>query len=701
MSLRLSAGALGLVLFGGWYVAAQERPSFEDSPFLRIDPEKIVMSSRDARVPCGECHVEEFAVWEQTPHAEGFNTLHRSDGAADILERMNLQVAKRQESLCLRCHYTVDTSLRAIAGVSCESCHGAARDWLDVHNDLGSGVDHPDQEAPEHRSQRIEASIAGGMLRPSGDMYSVAANCFECHTVPIEDLVNQGRHSTGSSRFELTEWSSRIRHNFVEAQWTPGAGNREPSAERTRVMFAIGKVLDYEFGLRGLAVATADGRYAKGMERRVSDAFRQLEGIAQVEPIPEFLEILRIGKDLPLAPGNESTLLGAADQIRQQGQAFTGRSDGTELASLDAVIASGGVTVVADAPPDTPPADPEAPPADAEEAPPPTEAAGDAPEPAAAAPEPARVEVGQVRSRPEWFPPEDGAFQVIDPGCSCHGDAEDWWFEDAHESSHFPLLNQQPQAVEIATLYGISPAQMSRGDQMCMSCHGMPLSAAPAAQVTSGVGCESCHGGSSEYLDPHEDGGNPQLGMRDLKDPAARAANCSRCHLVTDERLLASGHPSGSSYDFASANEAIRHFPEGRVERARGRRGESWSPAPASALESAYASIRSQRPVPQVEVVVATTPPPTPQPAAPPVGANEPPPVRTGTPVSTTGGAPVTPPPPPPTTRPAPPAPATRPVTPPDLPPLPAVTDSTSAEDILLLIKERLEALRRSVGRGS
>ncbi|NNM34997.1 MAG: hypothetical protein HKO53_18105 [Gemmatimonadetes bacterium] len=715
--LALVALAAAALIGAAGFIRAQERPSFEDSPFLRIDPERIVMSARDARVPCGECHVDEFAVWEETPHATGFNTLHRSEGAADILERMDLQVAKRQESLCMRCHYTVDTSLRAIAGVSCESCHGAARDWIEVHNDLGSGVTTPDQESPEHRGQRIQASIDGGMLRPSGDLYSVAANCFECHTVPIEDLVNTGRHSTGSSRFELVEWADRIRHNYVEAQWTPGAENREPSPERKRVAYAVGKLLDYEFSIRGLARATEDGRYTKGMARRVSDGYRQLEAIATAHEIPEVTEVLRIGRELPLQPGNEDQLLAAADQMRAQGQAFTARSDGTDLGALDGLVE--GRTVVAAAPPEEAAgadpgavagadpgaaagADPgaqEAPEAAGADPTPPPETAGEA---AVAAPEPPRVTVGQVRARPAWFPDENPAFEVIDPGCGCHGDAEDWWFEDTHESAHFRLLNQEPRAVQIASLYGISTAQMSRGDQICMSCHGMPLSASPAAQVTTGVGCESCHGGSSQYLDPHEDGGNPQLGMRNLKDPAVRAANCSRCHLVTDERLLAAGHPSGASYDFAAANQAIQHFPEGRVERARGRRDESYSAVPASALASAYAAERSSRPVPAVEVVEYTPPAPAQRAAQtpPPVGADQPPQPRSGTRVSTTGGDAVTPPPPVPRPRPV--ARSVRSQAPArsiDLPPLPAASDSTATEDILLAVKERLEAIRRALGR--
>jgi len=107
-------------------VLAQEAPprSFSESPFLRIDPDKI----RGAEV-CGECHAEEAAVWSETRHQTQFATLHRSEKAQNILDNMGFRLAKR-ESLCLRCHYTATirrNQARAVTGVSCESCHGAGR----------------------------------------------------------------------------------------------------------------------------------------------------------------------------------------------------------------------------------------------------------------------------------------------------------------------------------------------------------------------------------------------------------------------------------------------------------------------------------------------------------------------------------------------------------------------------------------------
>ncbi|NNF04003.1 MAG: hypothetical protein HKN17_06015, partial [Rhodothermales bacterium] len=259
---------------------------FPDSPYLRIDPEKIVGAET-----CGECHAQEYQVWAETIHSTQFNTMHRSEQAQGILDRMDFRLAKR-ESLCLRCHYTAEVDgdrAQALQGVSCESCHGAGRDWIDVHNDYG-GATH-DTETEENRRQRIERSVAAGMLRPSGDLYSVAANCFECHTVPAERLINEGGHPSGSD-FELVAWSDSIRHNFLPAQWSDDQTNHAPTTERKRMMYIVGRILEYEYAIRGIAEATGRSSYAKAMERRAKIAYRNLQQLYGVAPVPEIAEIL-------------------------------------------------------------------------------------------------------------------------------------------------------------------------------------------------------------------------------------------------------------------------------------------------------------------------------------------------------------------------------------------------------------------------
>jgi len=730
-SLRVATVVLAGATVGPAGLAGQQSRPFEGAEFLRIDPERVVLNARDSRVPCGECHTAEYEVWIQTPHAQGFNTLHRSDLAQSILRDMGLRTAKRQESLCLRCHYTVSApDSTAIAGVSCESCHGAARDWIDVHNQWGPGVEHPDAEDPAHREQRIQGSIAGGMLRPSGDLYSVAANCFECHTVPVEDLVNVGGHPAGSGDFDLVERIGEIRHNFVAAQWGGSTENQPPTPERTRMTYIAGRILDYEYSIRGLAEATTEARFAKSMERRISGAVRNLEAIARVVDVPQINAILAMGREARLTPDNRAELLELAGNVRTLARELLDGQDGTELAALDPLVAG--------APPPAPPAPPPgegggaAPPPVAEpgaapsaepgaepgaepaSAPPPAgEAAGTRP----SEPQPAQpAVVGARHDRPTWFPSPDARYETTQAASecvSCHVPAEDWWYDDAHESSALKLLNRDPKAVQIGSLYGLSADEITLGTRICMNCHGTIETAAPNVQVTMGVSCESCHGPSSEYLEPHSDGGNPQLGMVALRDGEQRAATCSRCHRITDERLLSSGHSSGSDYDIAAANEQIRHWPdERRVGRAKEGRGEpAYVELDGAQLVAAFRAVASSRPIPDVPVaVLAPTPLPTPPaPAgrtAAPVAAAAPPPetVRTGPAIRTTGGEPVQPPPPPPTPRPVPrsaaqSAPAQSAVDV-SLPPLPAVDGDTTTEEILLIVKRRLDELYAALGRG-
>lgn len=700
------------------FVRAQLAPRLQDSPFLRLDPAKIVMDASDTRVPCGECHKAEYDKWITTKHADGFNTMHRSELAQDILRDMGLQTTKRQESLCMRCHYTVKApDLNAFAGVSCESCHGAARDWVKVHNDLGTGVTKPEQESAAHRQTRIRGSEAGGMLRPSGNLYAVAANCFECHTVPVEALVNVGGHPAGSSGFELTKRIGEIRHNFLAQQWGGSGENRAPTTDRTRLTFVTGSILDYEYSIRGMATATKADRYSKSMERRITNARAALEAVGRAVDIAEVKEILAAGKGARMTAGNRAALIAVADRIRTLGQRFTTSNDGSKLAAVDALIAGTAVAVV------EPPASggtEATPPAGVTATPPTTPAPATGATPPSTAPSEgdAPSVPGTVRNRPQWIPAPDSRYQTTQEAAecaSCHEVAEEWWAKDKHFKSALPLLNRDPKALDIARLYGLSANEITQGNKICMNCHGTILSAAPNVPVKMGVSCESCHGPSSEYLKPHKDGGNPQLGMTNLRNATVRAENCSRCHHISDERLLASGHPSGSDYNFATANTKIKHWPDDRrVGRARTRRGEpAYAEVSAAALTTAFRAEIAKRPIPQVTVVgtvrrsVPTGAVTRAAPVEPPATTDESP--QTVRPPSTTGGERVAPPPrvqaPPPVPRRVPGTPrAAPPTTTADtasaLPALPKVGPDTSTEDILLIIKRRLELLYKSVGRG-
>ena len=292
-------------------------PAAED--MYRADPAKIM--GPDA---CNECHAPMVEAWKLTHHFDTFNTMHRRPEAREIATKMGIHRIK-DESLCLRCHYTSRTNddgkVTAISGISCESCHGAAADWIKVHSATN---------VPGH----IANAVKLGMLIPD-DYYHVAANCFSCHTVPEEKLVNVGGHKAGSS-FELVSWlSGEVRHNL---QKSGGKVNAPIPIERQRMLYMIGRALDLEYSLRGLATATADGVYAKAMLDRVTAAKGHLEEIEKASGLPEVKNMLDAVTPADLKPGNADALNKMASQISGISSALARSQDGSKLASIDSLI---------------------------------------------------------------------------------------------------------------------------------------------------------------------------------------------------------------------------------------------------------------------------------------------------------------------------------------------------------------------------
>ena len=296
---------------------------------LRLDP-KLVVGPK----ACGECHTASIAVWKKTLHARTFKELPRRKSAKTIAKRMGLRRIKAASD-CLTCHFTSQVRkqrVRPIAGVACESCHGAGKNWTDIHSDFGGKDVTAKTETPAHRKARYEKSVAAGLLRPS-NLYAVAANCYSCHTIPNEKLVNVGGHSAGS-KFELVSWSQgEVRHNVWYTK-----ENRPASADRKRLMFILGKALDLEFALRGVAKATQRKKYAVLMARRAAAATKDLKNIAALVPTPEIETILKIAAQAKLKLNNEKRLLQAADLIAAAAKKLAGGYDGSTFSAVDPLI---------------------------------------------------------------------------------------------------------------------------------------------------------------------------------------------------------------------------------------------------------------------------------------------------------------------------------------------------------------------------
>ncbi len=308
--------------------------AIEESEQLKIDPNKVI--SHEA---CLKCHGDEVEVWKQTPHFRTFRELHRSDAAKMIAAKMGIKSIKRG-GVCIDCHYTAQTSgdsAKPVAGISCESCHGAAADWVAIHNDYGGPDVGKEAETPEHRLKRLGDSIRQGMRNPE-NVYLIAQSCYGCHTVPNEKLVNVGGHAAGSSGFELVAWSQgTVRHNFLRGG---GSSNVPSTRERMRVMYIVGLMANLEYSIRATAEATEKSTFGVTSAKRAFEVRKQLAQIQEELNDPQLEEVLAAAYGVKLKLGNSDHLVSAARAISRAAFEFASTADGANFPSIDPLLPS-------------------------------------------------------------------------------------------------------------------------------------------------------------------------------------------------------------------------------------------------------------------------------------------------------------------------------------------------------------------------
>ena len=287
---------------------------------------------------CRKCHKSEVMTWEKTPHALTIEQLHRKPEAKAIAKRLGIRSVKRND-VCVKCHYTqrdIGGRLRIDSGVSCESCHGPAKDWLEVHADYGPGVTRL-TESPEHRATRRQQSISLGMNNPT-NLYLIAKQCLDCHTTPDERLVDVGGHPAGSLEFNLVAWSQgTVRHNFVRSD---GAVNAVSSVERLRLMHIVGIMADLEFSLRATAKAQASGKFAQTSAQRAATKKQALWEIQRLVNNPLITPALEAVSEVELTLGNKEAIQAAAESVGNAAMKFAEEADGSTLSAIDPLLPS-------------------------------------------------------------------------------------------------------------------------------------------------------------------------------------------------------------------------------------------------------------------------------------------------------------------------------------------------------------------------
>ena len=284
---------------------------------------------------CAECHKQEVEAWKGTHHFKTFREMPRNTEANEIAEKMGVRRIK-SDSLCVNCHFTVqqkNNKEELVAGISCESCHGAGQDWIKIHSGFSGKT--PLFESKAEEKARWKLADSKGMIRPRS-FYLLAKNCNGCHVVPQEDLVNKGGHRAGSA-FELVSWSQgEVRHN---TWYSKGRDNVPASAARMRMLYLVGLGVELETAIRGISRAKVRWLYAFEMAKRVDRARKQLAAAAKAAPgVPEIAEMVKFSYSAGLKLNNERRLTAAADGVSKLLESITEKYDGSTMAGLDSMI---------------------------------------------------------------------------------------------------------------------------------------------------------------------------------------------------------------------------------------------------------------------------------------------------------------------------------------------------------------------------
>lgn len=195
--------------------------------------------SADTRA--SEIRRDEYFVWQSDPHAQAYRTLLESK-SHEMLRRLGVTESDgkpvtgregdyhRQWANCLACHETnshlsaptapvVSASL-ASEGVSCESCHGNARDWLHVHY-------HRADWASQGEAERSKLKNVSG--RPIANRVE---QCATCHVgggkgEVTHDLIAAGHPAL---KFEYVWYQSRLPRHWKTGRRDNGSASSAAAA---------------------------------------------------------------------------------------------------------------------------------------------------------------------------------------------------------------------------------------------------------------------------------------------------------------------------------------------------------------------------------------------------------------------------------------------------------------------------------------
>ena len=149
-------------------------------------------------------------------------------------------------------------------------------------------------------------------------------------------------------------------------------------------------------------------------------------------------------------------------------------------------------------------------------------------------------------------------------GSMCHGSVKQykqtnilhneyitWDRRDVHSRAYNKLFQDDFKA--ITDKLGL---KAPHEEPICLDCHASnikPEHRGTKFQMTDGIGCETCHGGSEDWLSSHTDkeathAKNIERGLYPTDDIVMRARLCMSCHYGNDHQfvthdIMGAGHP--------------------------------------------------------------------------------------------------------------------------------------------------------------
>jgi hypothetical protein len=170
------------------------------------------------------------------------------------------------------------------------------------------------------------------------NVYLIAKQCYNCHTVPNERLVNVGGHSAGSAGFELVAWSQGVvRHNYLR---TAGGANGENSPAQLRVLYIVGVLTDLEYSLRATAAATEKATFGTTSAQRAATMKQRLVEVQSLVQEPLLDPALEAVSTVELRLNNAPAILTAADALGKAAYAFAESANGEKLSAIDKLLPS-------------------------------------------------------------------------------------------------------------------------------------------------------------------------------------------------------------------------------------------------------------------------------------------------------------------------------------------------------------------------